>query len=200
MKIQSPPTVLGWVDTIELDRSNCAPLACPQIHLAACVSRRSCPCAKLCQSVDPFVSADQCRKLADRAAELAYFIALGRSLHKNAPLDERRSIGPWYRSTRIGSAIVFVIKNGLRWRDAPPEYGRHKTIYNRFVRWSRLGVFNKIFAALAHRGRNPEPVMIDATHLKTHRTAASLLKRACSPTYRAHQRRLELQAARSLRR
>jgi putative transposase len=35
-------------------------------------------------------------------------------------------------------------------------------------------VFNKIFAALAHRGRNPERVMIDATHLKAHRTAASL--------------------------
>src|ERR1700734_2776385 len=49
---------------------------------------------------------------------------------------------------RIVSGIVFVIKNGLRWRDAPPEYGPHKTIYNRFIRWSRLGVFNKIFAAL----------------------------------------------------
>ena len=67
---------------------------------------------------------------------------------------------------RIVSANVFVIKNGLRWRDAPPEYGPHQTIYNRFVRWSRLGVFNKIFAALAHRGRNPERVMIDATHLE----------------------------------
>ena len=53
---------------------------------------------------------------------------------------------------RIVSAIVFVIKNGLRWRDAPRDYGPHKTIYNRFVRWSRLGVFNKIFAALAHKG------------------------------------------------
>ena len=45
---------------------------------------------------------------------------------------------------RIVSAIVFVIKNGLRWRDAPRNYGPHKTIYNRFVRWSRLGVFDKI--------------------------------------------------------
>ena len=34
---------------------------------------------------------------------------------------------------RIVSAIVFVIKNGLRWRDAPRDYGPHKTIYNRFV-------------------------------------------------------------------
>ena len=83
---------------------------------------------------------------------------------------------------RIVSAIVFVIKNGLRWRDAPGDYGPHKTIYNRFVRWSRLGVFNKIFAELARKGGKPERIMIDATHLKAHRTAASLLKRACSPT------------------
>jgi putative transposase len=82
---------------------------------------------------------------------------------------------------RIVSAIVFVIRNGLRWRDAPAEYGPHKTIYNRFVRWSRLGVFNKIFAALACRGRNSERVMIDATHLKAHRTAASLLKKGLFP-------------------
>jgi transposase len=45
-----------------------------------------------------------------------------------------------------------VIKNGLRWRDAPRDYGPHKTIYNRFVRWSGLGVFNKIFAELAGKG------------------------------------------------
>ena len=101
---------------------------------------------------------------------------------------------------RIVSAIVFVIKNGLRWRDAPKEYGPHKTIYNRFIRWSRLGVFNKIFAELARRGGKAERIMIDATHLKAHRTAASLLKRACSPTYRTHEGRPELQASRGLRR
>jgi hypothetical protein len=58
-------------------------------------------------------------------------------------------------------------------------------------------VFNKIFAELAGKGGKPERIMIDATHLKAHRTAASLLKKgAYSPTYRAHQRRPELQAAR----
>jgi putative transposase len=82
---------------------------------------------------------------------------------------------------RIVSAIVFVIKNGLRWRDAPAEYGPHKTIYNRFIRWSRLGVFNTIFAELAHKGGKPERIMIDATHLKAHRTAASLLKKGLFP-------------------
>lgn len=40
----------------------------------------------------------------------------------------------------IVSAIIFVIKNGVRWRDAPRSYGPHKTIYNRFIRWSRLSL------------------------------------------------------------
>ena len=76
----------------------------------------------------------------------------------------------------IVSAIIFVIKNGLRWRDAPRTYGPHKTIYNRFIRWSRLGVFNRIFVELAGQAGEPDRIMIDATHLKAHRTAASLSK------------------------
>ena len=82
---------------------------------------------------------------------------------------------------RIVSGIIFVIRNGLRWRDAPADYGPHKTIYNRFIRWSRLGVFNRIFAELAAKGGKPDRLMIDATHLKAHRTAASLLKKGLYP-------------------
>jgi transposase len=82
---------------------------------------------------------------------------------------------------RVISGIVFVIRNGLRWRDAPKEYGPHKTIYNRFVRWSRLGVFDRIFAALAGKAGKPRRLMFDATHLKAHRTAASLLKKGLFP-------------------
>jgi putative transposase len=82
---------------------------------------------------------------------------------------------------RIVSGIIFVIRNGLRWRDVPAEYGPPKTIYNRFIRWSRLGVFNKIFAALAAKGGKSDQLMIDATHLKAHRTAASLLKKGLFP-------------------
>lgn len=59
--------------------------------------------------------------------------------------------------------------------DTPAQYGPPKTIYNRFIRWNRMGVFNKIFAALAAKGGKPDQLMIDATHLKAHRTAASLL-------------------------
>ena len=46
---------------------------------------------------------------------------------------------------RVGSGIIYAIKHGLQWKDAPDEYGPHKTLYNRFVRWNRNGIFNKIF-------------------------------------------------------
>lgn len=78
---------------------------------------------------------------------------------------------------RVISGIVHVIRNGLMWRDAPARYGPHKTLYNRFVRWSKAGVFERIFEALAAESTATGTVMIDATHLKAHRTAASLLKK-----------------------
>jgi transposase len=75
---------------------------------------------------------------------------------------------------RVLSGIIFINRNGLRWRDAPAVYGPPKTLYNRWVRWSRLGVFARMLTELAAEGRDTETVMIDATHLKAHRTASSL--------------------------
>ena len=75
---------------------------------------------------------------------------------------------------RVLSGIIYVIRNGLQWKDAPRGYGPHKTLYNRFVRWSHMGVFNRIFAELAGQAGVPERLMIDATHLKAHRTATSM--------------------------
>lgn len=82
---------------------------------------------------------------------------------------------------RVISGIIHVIRNGLRWRDAPEVYGPHKTLYNRFIRWSRMGVFDQIFTHLSSAGDPPGRLMIDATHLKAHRTASSLLKGGMFP-------------------
>lgn len=78
---------------------------------------------------------------------------------------------------RVISGIIYVIRYGLQWKDAPSGHGPPKTLYNRFMRWSRLGVFARIFAALAVQPGVPDELMIDSTHLKAHRTAASLLKK-----------------------
>jgi putative transposase len=89
---------------------------------------------------------------------------------------------------KVLSGIVFVIRNGLRWRDAPLDYGPHKTLYNRFARWSLMGVFDRIFSHLAAESGVPDTLMIDATHLKAHRTSASLLKKGMYPAVLAAQK------------
>ena len=83
---------------------------------------------------------------------------------------------------RVLSGIVFVNRNGLRWRDAPGQYGPHKTLYNRWKRWGEAGVFTRMMEGLAAAGAEPKTVMIDATYLKAHRTASSLrVKRMARP-------------------
>lgn len=75
---------------------------------------------------------------------------------------------------RVLSGIIFINRNGLRWCDAPKEYGPSKTLYNRWKRWSEMGVFVRIFEGLASEVEEPTTIMIDATYLKAHRTASSL--------------------------
>jgi transposase len=75
---------------------------------------------------------------------------------------------------RVLSGIVFINRNGLRWCDAPREYGPPKTLYNRWKRWGDMGVFARMMEGLASKGTEQKTIMIDATYLKAHRTASSL--------------------------
>jgi len=70
------------------------------------------------------------------------------------------------------SGIVHVLKSGCRWCDCPPEYGPPTTIYNRFVRWARRGIWESLFRELAASGRCTDTQMIDSTHVKAHRSAS----------------------------
>ena len=72
------------------------------------------------------------------------------------------------------SGITFVNRNGLRWRDAPKAYGPHKTLYNRWKRWSDKGGFARMMTGPAAEHCEKKTVMIDATDLKAHRTATSM--------------------------
>ena len=82
---------------------------------------------------------------------------------------------------RVLSGIIFINRNGLRWCDAPQEYGPPKTLYNRWKRWGDMGVFARMMEGLSSVGAERKTVMIDATYLKAHRTASSLaVKRGIS--------------------
>jgi transposase len=76
------------------------------------------------------------------------------------------SFVPRVDDRRIVSGIIMVIRDALRCVTRGPNTGPPKTIDNRFIRWSRLGVFNKIFRCRGREGGKLDQLMIDATHLK----------------------------------
>jgi transposase len=75
---------------------------------------------------------------------------------------------------RVISGIVHMLRIGARWRDCPPEYGPYTTIYNRFHRWSRQGVWFAIFESLIGYSGVWGSVVIDSTSIKVHRSAAGV--------------------------
>ena len=90
------------------------------------------------------------------------------------PFFPRSHGKPRVDDRRVLSGIIFINRNGLRWCDAPREYGPAKTLYNRWKRWGDMGVFARMMEGLASEAAVPKTVMIDATSLKAPRTASSL--------------------------
>lgn len=73
---------------------------------------------------------------------------------------------------RVLSGIVHALKSGGRWADCPRDvYGPKKTLYNRFVRWSERGIWERVFGALAGDEDAPDRLFIDSTCIKVHRCA-----------------------------
>ena len=73
---------------------------------------------------------------------------------------------------RVISGIVHMLRSGARWRDCPPAYGPYTTIYNRFNRWSRQGIWFEMFERLTGSSGIIATVAIDSSTLKVHRSAA----------------------------
>ena len=72
---------------------------------------------------------------------------------------------------KIMNAIFYVLRTGMPWRDLPERYGPYTTAYNRFNRWSRRGIWKKIFDKLASKSRDSLH-LIDSTIVKAHRAAS----------------------------
>ena len=72
---------------------------------------------------------------------------------------------------RVISGILHVLKSGCRWRDAPDDNGPRTTLYNRYNRWARRGVWRRLFERAASAGGVPDELAIESTHIKVHRSA-----------------------------
>ena len=85
-------------------------------------------------------------------------------------------------------AVLWIARSGAPWRDLPPEFGEWNTVYQRFGRWSKKGVWHKVFAELA-KDADFEGAFIrlpgqkffgDSTIIKAHQHAAGAPKKTAS--------------------
>lgn len=89
-----------------------------------------------------------------------------------APLLPNKPRGvPRVDDRRVVNGIFYVLRTGSPWRDLPERYGPYTTVYNRFNRWAKAGVWIKVFEALAER--SPDSLhLIDSSIVRAHQHAA----------------------------
>jgi len=73
------------------------------------------------------------------------------------------------------NGILWIARSGAPWRDLPERYGSWSTLYDRFKRWSDLGVFEQIFEILSIDA-DMQDLSIDSTSVKAHQSAAGAKK------------------------
>ena len=68
-------------------------------------------------------------------------------------------------------AVLWIVRTGAPWRDLPGEFGNWNSVYVRFRRWARKGLWERLFRELA-KEPDFEHVMIDATIVRAHQHSA----------------------------
>jgi transposase len=88
------------------------------------------------------------------------------------PGADGEAIGrPRLDDRKVPNGVFFVLRTGTPWRDLPERYGLYTTVYDRFGRWAKRGVWLAIFEALA--ARSPQSLhLIDSAIVRAHRHAA----------------------------
>ena len=76
---------------------------------------------------------------------------------------------------RVINGILWRFRSGATWAEIPERYGPPTTCYNRFVRWRKAGVWDRLLAAVS-AGFNGELVMIDSTCVRVHQHGATAKK------------------------
>ena len=69
-------------------------------------------------------------------------------------------------------AIVFVLRSGIPWRDLPTQFGKWTSVYSRWRRWSRSGLWERIHFVVSCSARGSSR-FADSTHVKVHQHAAN---------------------------
>jgi len=92
-------------------------------------------------------------------------------------LPKQRRGGRWADHRTVLNGMFWVLNAGTRWRDMPERYGKWETVYGRYRRWTREGLFDKILerlhVSLDAYGRIDWSVFdVDGSNVRAHRVAA----------------------------
>jgi transposase len=91
-------------------------------------------------------------------------------------------VGVTARDNRLFvEAVLYRYRAGIPWRDLPERFGDFRVVHTRFSRWSKKGVWQKVFEVLSADTDN-EYQMIDATIVRAHQHAAGAKGGAMKPS------------------
>lgn len=79
-------------------------------------------------------------------------------------------------------AVLWIARTGAPWRDLPERFGKFNSIWRRFDRWARTGVWAKVFEAL--QDPDLEWLILDSTVIRAHPCAAGAKKKRMAPEVR----------------
>jgi transposase len=89
-----------------------------------------------------------------------------------APLLPNKPRGvPRVEDRRVLNGIFWTLRTGSPWRDLPERYGPYTTVYNRYNRWAKVGVWLRIFEHLAEQSADSLH-LIDSSIIRAHQHAA----------------------------
>ena len=92
-------------------------------------------------------------------------------------LAERGRVGrPSHDNRHVLNGILWTMRSGARWIDVPERYGRWNSVYRRFRRWAKAGVFEAILDTLAGALAEGRVQMLDSTIVRAHAQAAGAKK------------------------
>ena len=99
------------------------------------------------------------------------------------PQPTPRGVGrgrPWKDRRAVLNGILWVLRTGAPWADIPERYGPHTTCVNRFNRWRKAGVWDRILAAVSE-AYDGDIQMIDSSSIRVHQHAANGKKNKRDP-------------------
>ena len=101
-----------------------------------------------------------------------YELSRFRVVDHRASLPNKPRGVPRSDDRKVLNGIYWRLRTGSPWAEIPERYGPSTTCYNRFVRWARIGVWDRIFEAISE-AYDGDLQMIDSSSIRVHQHGAN---------------------------